>query len=424
MLFFGGLLVDLQKGRMECFRTQMHSLRIMVDAVKEFLTSNISGPMSGQIITLVQLCGILLVAVAAYYLTKKILMVLEKAILRSPTEWDDDLLNPRFMRAVSQLSPAITVAWLLPKFFSDTPGEVRWIDILTSLYILWAGVRIVTIFIDNLYDAFISREQLRPYAIKGIFQMFKLVVISVGAIIALSILINKTPVAILTALGASAAVLMLVFKDTILGLVASVQLTANKMLDRGDWISMPNRDLNGEVLDVSLTTVKVRNWDNSVTTLPPYSLVSESFRNYRPMQESGGRRVDRSVYIDVNTVGFLSSEEIETLRSEGFLNGIESKNNSRVVNLGLWRDYIEDYLRKRSDINSEMTLMVRQMQPTNAGLPVQLYFFTRTTAWVEYEHIQADVFDHVYATVRRFGLAIYQSPAGTDLCRIGTYSRI
>lgn len=391
----------------------------MVDIIKELLHSYVTGFMSNQIITLVQLCGIAIVAVAAYYLTKLLLIVLEKAILRSPTEWDDDLLNPRFMRAVSQLSPAIIVAWLLPEFFSDSPNEIRWIDILTSLYILWAGVRIVTIFIDNLYDAFIRREQLRPYAIKGIFQMFKLIVICIGAIIALSILINKTPIAILTALGASAAVLMLVFKDTILGLVASVQLTANKMLDRGDWISMPNRDLNGEVLDVSLTTVKVRNWDNSVTTVPPYSLISDSFRNYRPMQESGGRRVDRSVYIDVNTVGFLSDGDIEQLRSEGFIEGIEPEKGSRVVNLGLWRDYVEHYLRTRSDINHDMTLMVRQMTPTNAGLPVQLYFFTNTTAWVEYEHIQADVFDHIYATVRKFGLSIYQSPAGSDLSHMG-----
>lgn len=414
----------------------------MVETIRTFLASSITGAFSSQIITLVLLLGIFLVAVLAYFVTKLLLTALEKAILRSPTDWDDDLLNPRFMRAVSQLAPALIVSWLLPQFFADTPQSVRWIDMLTSFYILWAIVRIIVIFIGNLYDAFLKRDNLRPYAVKGIFQMFKLIVIGVGVIIAISLLINKTPIAILTALGASAAVLSLVFKDTILGLVASVQLTANNMLSRGDWITVPKHDLNGEVLDVSLTTVKVRNWDNSVTTIPPYSLISDSFRNYRPMQLSGGRRVDRAIYIDVNTVGFLTPDRLDELRRDGFIAATDKPDNSnnydnsdnsyknysnyknylpdssdnlRVVNLRLLRDYLENYLRNNPAVNPEMTLMVRQLDPTPSGLPVQLYFFTRTTAWVDYEHIQAEIFDHVYAVVPRFGLSIFQSPAGTDL---------
>lgn len=411
----------------------------MVETIRTFLASAITGAFSSQIITLVLLLGIFLVAVLAYFVTKLLLTALEKVILRSPTDWDDDLLNPRFMRAVSQLAPALIVSWLLPQFFADTPQSVRWIDMLTSFYILWAIVRIIVIFISNLYDAFLKRDNLRPYAVKGIFQMFKLIVIGVGVIIAISLLINKTPIAILTALGASAAVLSLVFKDTILGLVASVQLTANNMLSRGDWITVPKHDLNGEVLDVSLTTVKVRNWDNSVTTIPPYSLISDSFRNYRPMQLSGGRRVDRAIYIDITSVGFLTSEQLDELRRDGFIATTDKPDNSdnsdnsyktyknysnylpdgsdnlRVVNLRLLRDYLENYLRNNPAVNPDMTLMVRQLDPTPSGLPVQLYFFTRTTAWVDYEHIQAEIFDHVYAVVPRFGLSIFQSPAGTDL---------
>lgn len=386
----------------------------LINSIKESLEGVINGPFSSQIITLILLFSLGLLAVAAYYIAKMILNVLEKVILRSPTEWDDDMFNPSFMKAVSQLAPAIVVSWLLPEFFSDTPDSVRWVDTLTSFYILWALVRIIVILFNNLYLAFLKREKLRPYAVKGIFQMFKLIVIGVGVIIAISILVNKTPIAIITALGASAAVLMLVFKDTIMGLVASIQLTANNMLKRGDWISMPNRDLNGEVLDVTLTTVKVCNWDNTVTTVPPYSLVTESFRNYHPMQVSGGRRVDRAIYVDMNTVRFLSAEEIDRLKEEGFV-GKGSHTEGKVVNLRLLRDYIESYLRSRDDVNQEMTLMVRQLPPTNSGLPIQLYFFTGTTEWVKHEHVMADIFDHVYATINAFGLNIFQTPAGTDL---------
>lgn len=370
-----------------------------------------------QVTTLLLLVCIAVVAVAAYYFAKAVLLLSEHVILRSPTEWDDDLLNQRFTRAVSQLAPALVVSWMLPHLFGDKDGSVRWIDVVTSLYILWAIVYIIVIFLNNLYTAMTRREQLRPYAVKGIFQMFKLIVIGVGVIIALSLLIGKTPIAILTALGASAAVLSLVFKDTILGLVASIQLTANKMLERGDWITMPGRDLNGVVIDVSLTTVKVRNWDNSVTTVPPYSLITESFRNYRPMQLSCGRRVDRAIYIDVNTVRFLDKAEIAALEADGLLAPSSLGEGRREVNLRLLRHYLEHFLANHPDVNTDQMLMVRQLPPTQSGLPLQLYFFTYATAWVDYEHVAADIFDHVYAVVSRFGLSIFQAPAGTDLTR-------
>ncbi|MDE5705421.1 mechanosensitive ion channel domain-containing protein [Muribaculum sp.] len=391
----------------------------MSESIKEIVGTIAPETLHPHLATVLLLTGIAIISVIAYFVTKGVLMMFEKMILRSPTEWDDDMLNPRLMRAVSQLAPALVISWLLPQTFADSPGSVKWIDVVTSLYILWAIVRIVVIIIDNLYKALLRRDNLKAYAITGIFQMFKLIMIGIGVIIAISILIGKTPIAILTALGASAAVLSLVFKDTILGLVAGIQLTANKMLQRGDWITMPNRDLNGEVIDVSLTTVKVRNWDNSVTTVPPYSLITDSFRNYRPMQISGGRRVDRSIYIDINTVRLVSEEELTRLFDDGMIPdfGGDDVRNRRGgnVNLRLLRDYLEWYLRSLPDVNTDMTLMVRQMAPTQSGLPIQLYFFIRETAWVKYEHIQADIFDYVYAVVRKFGLSIFQAPAGTDL---------
>ena len=210
---------------------------------------------------------------------------------------------------------------------------------------------------------------------------------------------------------------MLVFKDTILGLVASIQLTANKMVHRGDWIVDDKHGINGEVLDVSLTTVKVKNWDNSVSTIPPYNLVSESFRNYEPMREDGGRRIDRAIYIDMNTVRFLSADEIEKLRKDGWLDGLDMEEAARTVNLGLLRRYLEHYIAMHPLVNTRMIYMIRQLAPTQAGLPLQLYFFTTRTEWKAFEKVQSDIFDHVYAVVRHFGLSMFQSPAGTDISR-------
>lgn len=363
-----------------------------------------------------------LLAVMSYYLAKGVLFLAGKAVEKTPTKWDDDLLTPRFMRAVAQLAPALTINWGLPLlFFNTTTGTTHLIGTLTSFYIIWAATRILVILTGNLYVAMSRRPNTSPYAIKGIFQSLKLAIMGLGVIVALSILIGKTPVAILTALGASAAVLMLVFKDTIMGLVASVQLTANHMLKKGDWIVCERHDANGEVEDISLTTVKVRNFDNSITTIPPYALVSESFRNYEPMRESGGRRVERSIYIDINTVRFLDKESLTALEHKRLLAGYVPEDR-KTVNLGLYRAYLEKYLLSRTDTNSSMLCMVRQLQPTQSGLPLQIYFFTKTTEWKEYERIQGEVMDHVYATAREFGLRIFQTPAGTDILSLGNNS--
>ncbi len=387
----------------------------MFEQIRAFLTENITSPGAESLIALAILAGITLVSVIAYYAAKGALWLLERAVMRTPTEWDDDIINSRFTRAVSQLAPALMVSWLLPRFFGSDPGRVHWLDVLTSFYILWAIVRIMMIFIDNLYAGLARRDTTRPYAIKGVFQMFKLVFVGIGVIIAVSELIGKTPLAILGALGAAATVLMLVFKDTILGLVASVQLTANKMVEPGDWIKCPGHNANGVVEDVSLTTVKVRNFDNTVTTVPPYSLVSESFQNYQAMVNSAGRRVSRAFYLDANTVRFCSGEEVASLQAEGFIEDADLEGEDRPVNLKLFRLYMERYLRNDQRVNSDLTLMIRQLDPTPSGLPIELYFFTRTTQWVEFEHTQSDIFNHLYATIGRFGLKVFQSPAGSDL---------
>lgn len=387
----------------------------MFITVREFILNLFGSQAPTILVNMVLIVFIAIVSALSYYVVRDLLMLVERFVLRSPTTWDDDLLTAKLMRAVSQLAPALLVNWMIPGFFGDDPSSMHWLRALTSLYIVWAGIYIIVIFLGNLYEALLKRPRLKPYAIKGVFQTVKLVFISLGIIIALSILVGRTPVAIITALGASAAVLMLVFKDTILGLVASVQLTANKMLERGDWIVVDKHDANGEVLDVSLTTVKVRNWDNSVTTIPPYSLVSESFRNYKPMQVSGARRICRAIYIDADSVGFLSPEQLRELDGEGWLEGLDADMAARTVNLGLLRRYLDRYIATHPLVRADLIYMVRQLAPTPAGLPLEIYMFLKETRWKEFEMAQCDIFDHIYAIVRRFGLRVYQHPSGTDV---------
>jgi miniconductance mechanosensitive channel len=386
----------------------------MLEKIRFFVNTQISDGQPEWLSTVVMLIGIAIVAVITYYVAIYALRGVERLVARTPTDWDDHLLTPRFLRAVSQLAPAITVNWLLPAFFGHTPQAYRFLSTFTSFYILWAIIHILTVFLDNLYNAMSRRPRLKAYAVKGVFQMFKIIFIGVGVIIGLSLVIGKTPMTILTALGASAAVMSLVFKDTILGLVASVQLTANRMVQRGDWIVVPGHDANGEVIDISLTTVKVRNWDNSVTTVPPYSLVSGSFRNYKPMQLSGARRVDRSIYIDLSSVRYLDDAELSALSAEGFVDSGLASGGARFVNLRLLREYLERRLAENPLVVKDATLMVRQLEPTPSGLPLQVYFFLSTTEWVAFEHEASAVMDDIYASVARFGLRIFQTPAGSD----------
>jgi miniconductance mechanosensitive channel len=243
--------------------------------------------------------------------------------------------------------------------------------------------------------------------------MLKIIIICVGIIIIIGIVIEKDPSYLLAGLGASAAVFMLVFKDSIMGLVAGVQLSANDMLRPGDWITMEKYGADGMVQDVSLTTVKVQNWDKTITTIPPYALVSDSFQNWRGMFDSGGRRIKRSINIDMNTIAFFGEEQLEQLAKKNLYHG-ESK-GKKVVNLTLFREWLENWLKEHPQVNKEMITMVRQLQPTTQGMPLELYFFFNGTAWVMYEHLQSEIFEYVLATLPEFGLKTFQSPTGGDL---------
>lgn len=386
-----------------------------MEHIREFLTEQLPWPVAREIALL---AVIALIAVVSYYIMSFLMRKVKDIVEGTRTNIDDILLDKSMRTALSRLMPALIVNYFLPQLYVNANTLHRWIKILTALYVLIAVIYVCIVLVKNLYHLMEDTEKTRRYAVKGIFQMVRLVVICIGIIIGLSMILGREPTAIVTAIGASAAVLMLVFKDTIMGLVASVQLSANDMLRKGDWLVCDSHGINGTVTDVSLTTVKVLNWDNSISTIPPYTLVTDSFRNYQNMRDMGGRRVERSILIDLNTVRFLEPAEIERLRSRGRLDGLGDPDFRNMVNLHLLRLYLDNFIRNDSRVNSSMLYMVRQLQPTSQGLPLQLYFFTTSTAWRDFEQVQSDIFDHVYAIVNEFGLRMYQAPAGSDFSRL------
>ena len=329
------------------------------------------------------------------------------------SKWDDILLNDIVLKDITRLLPPIIITALLPLAFSDGNLVLEFLLKVNTIYMIVVVSKLLCSFLNSLYNLSNNNDKLKSHPLKGIYQMLKIVVICVALIIIVSILINKNPEYILTALGASAAVLMLVFKDMIMGLVAGVQLSANDMLRPGDWISMPKYGADGDVIEVTLTTVKVQNWDKTITTIPPYALVSDSFQNWRGMTDCGGRRIKRSVYIDMRSITFCTKEQHQDFAKRGWLEGVE-REDKFVVNLHVFRNYLENYLRHHPRVSKNLTIMVRQLQPTAQGLPLELYFFSDGTAWVPYEHLQAEIFEHVFAMLPTFGLRVFQSPMGID----------
>ena len=366
-----------------------------------------------RLTTFVATC-ILLLYLTDLICRKAIVPLANKITRRTSSRWDDILLNSDVLTNIFRIFPPIIMLALLPHMFGQDSTIYFWSAKVIAIYITAISIKLSFALLNALYDISNQNQRLRNRTLKGVFQMFKIIAICVGAIIIISIVIDKNPSNVLTGLGAMAAVLMLVFKDPIMGLVAGVQLSANDMLRPGDWITLPKHDADGEVVEVTLTTVKVQNWDKTITTIPPYALVSESFQNWRGMFDSGGRRIKRSIYIDMNSISFCTPEQQKRFGDRGWLKGLEEHDES-IVNLTVLRNYLDIYLRSNKRVNQDMTLMIRQLQPTAQGLPLELYFFSANTAWVAYEHLQADIFEHIIAMLPEFGLKVFQNPAGRDL---------
>ncbi len=367
---------------------------------------------------IILVCIIVLIAYIAEKICRKcIVPVIRRVTAKTQSVWDDYLLGDDILGNVCHLVFPVVVSALIPYAFPNAENFSGFIKDICWIYITIVAVKLVCGLFSALYVISTVHEKFKNHSLKAFYQMLKLVVVCIGVIIVISTLINKDPLAILTGLGAGTAILMLVFQDTIKGLVAGIQLTVNDMLRPGDWISMPKYGADGSVLEVTLTTVKVQNWDNTITTVPPFALVNDSFQNWRGMFESGGRRVKRSINIDMNSVRFCTESELALFREQEWMKNFEPT-GEKEVNLYLFRHYLENYLRNHSKVNKGQTIMVRQLQPTPQGLPVELYFFSADTAWAKYEQLQAEVFDHLLAGLSQFDLKVFQSPTGMDLTKI------
>lgn len=366
---------------------------------------------------IIAIIAILLIAFIIDRFCRKLFIPgIRKITSKTESTWDDHLLSDDVLKNLyKMITPIVTIS-LIP-FVLINESDLRALIIkLCWIYIIILGIKLACSFISSLYAISSEHEKYKNHSLKGFFQMIKLVVICIGTIIIISTLINKNPLTILASLGAGTAILMLVFQDTIKGLVAGIQLMANDMLRPGDWITMPKYGADGDVLEVTLTTVKVRNWDQTITTVPTYSLINDSFQNWRGMFEAGGRRVKRSLNIDMNTIRFCTKQEMENYNQKPWMKGFKETGNEE-VNLYIFRHYVDYYLRNHPVVSKDMTLLVRQMQPTPEGLPIELYFFSADTRWANYEQLQAEVFDHIIAKLHTFDLKVFQSPSGLDIKR-------
>ena len=368
-------------------------------------------------------------------LDRVVLKGLGRLIPRTPTPWDDALQHRGVFRHLARLLPGLLALRLAEAWLPPDGGALHLMRLAGHLWLLITGLLALFALLDAVDACYSARPTARQLPLRGLFQGVKVVALSVGLVWAAALLMGKSPTLLFSGLGAMTAILMLVFKDPILGLVAGIQLSANRMLAVGDWLEMSRFQADGDVVEITLTTVKVQNWDKTITTIPTYALISDSFKNWRGMQEAGGRRLKRSLFIDVRSVRFLSGDDLARLRKAQLITayidrkleeidrsnreqGIDPAspvNGRRLTNLGTFRAYLQAYLRTHPGIHPEMLSMVRQLQSTPQGVPLELYAFTRTTDWADYEGIQSDIFDHVFAVVQEFGLRLFQSPSGDDL---------
>lgn len=411
-------------------------MEILKDIDQLLVSWGMSPSLADTLDQFVAFAVVLIIAFMADALCRGILLrIVPRLVKRTKATWDDIVFDRKVMIHLSRMAAPVIIFYFVPVVFAETNSfTLDFILRLCRIYIIISLLSFINSLLKAVYNVYSEREQFRDRPLKGMLQTMQVVLWFVGIIIVVSILIGKSPLSLLAGLGASAAILMLVFKDSIMGFVSGVQLSANDMLKVGDWIAMPKYGADGTVIEVTLNTVKVRNWDNTITTIPPYLLVSDSFQNWRGMRESGGRRVKRSINIDMTSVKFCTPEMLDRYRKIRLLkdyvdqteqvvrqyneeHGIDNSilvNGRRQTNLGVFRAYLTAYLQSLPDINQELTCMVRQLQPTDHGIPMELYFFCAIKDWVPYEAVQSDVFDHVLAIIPEFDLQVFQSPSGRD----------
>lgn len=399
----------------------------------------LEGDVAAVVARILLFTAAVVVAVIANFIARRLILEGIKALItRTKNEWDDAFLNKNVFDRLSQIAPALVIQGATPIIFEDDPRMTALFTRLCMAWIALVGVRVIGAFLDAVVEIYQRFEVAKDRPIRSYVQIVKIITWVIGGIFMIAALMDRSPMVLLSGLGAMTAIIMLVFKDTILGFVASIQLTANDMVRKGDWIEMPKFGADGNILDVTVNTVKVQNWDMTISTIPTYALVTESFRNWRGMSEAGGRRICRAINIDMNTVRFLSEDELEHLgrsrvvgeyvkaRDEEIRSHNETLEGDAVdpldgrgqTNLGVFRAYLKHYLRRHPSINQEMTLLVRHLAPTPKGLPIQIYIFSSNKVWIEYEGIMSDIFDHILAVLPEFRLRPFQEPSGADFASL------
>ena len=378
--------------------------------------------------------AIVLSMIANIVAKRLILKGLAHIIIRTETKWDDIFLERKVFDKLSHLAPAVVLYVMMPLVLEGYDRLIAFATCVVFVYMIIIGVLVIDSFLNAVHDIYLTMGVSKEIPIKSFIQILKVVIYFAAIIFIISAILNKTPLYFFSGLGALTAVLLLIFKDAILGFVAGIQLAANKMVSHGDWIEMPKYGADGDVLEVALTTVKVQNWDKTVTTIPTYALISESFKNWRGMQLSGGRRIKRSVYIDINTIKFCTEEMIERFSKIRYIAEYMVKkkkelaeynaahqlddsvptNKRQLTNVGTFRAYVISYLRNHPMINQEMTFLIRQLALAEHGLPIEIYVFCKDKVWAHYEAIQSDIFDHILSIVPEFDLKVFQNPAGSD----------
>lgn len=389
-----------------------------------------------EAIVYLKIAGVLLLCLVVHAITRRYLLRgIEKLVARSKSTYDDKLLKSGLFHRLALIAPAI-VLYNFANLFGSFEDILR--RILTATIVMLAILGLGAL-LKSIGEILADRDKEQKFNFKTYVQISKLILYIVGALICIAILTGQSPLVMLSGLGAMTAVLLLVFRDTILSFVAGIQINSNDLVRVGDWIEVPKFGADGDVIDIALHTVRVQNWDKTITMIPTHKLIEESFRNWRGMTQSGGRRIMRSIHIDMSSVRFCDEEllarfskmhllkdyvhnrqkEIDDYNQKTGIDQSESINGRRMTNLGVFRAYLKAYLHNHPKINNEMTFLVRHLAPGETGIPIQIYVFTNDTAWSNYESIQADIFDHIIAVTNRFDLTIFQNPSGRDFQRLG-----
>ncbi len=415
----------------------------LYDSIREYIARQI-GIEKGVITSLIILLGILIIAWIADWIVKKLIRgAVKRYVEKSRNKYDDVFYERRVFSRLAHLVPAIIVYFLVETAFPYNKGVVLVIKDIASIYMIWVVARVIVAFLNAINEIYERNPKHQGRSIKSYVQATIIIIYSIVVIIALSVLLNKDLSSLLAGLGAMTAVILLIFKDSILGLVAGTQLSANDMIRVGDWIVVPGQNADGVVEEITLNIVKVRNWDKTVSSVPTYALMTNSFVNWRGMEESGVRRIKRSVNIDMKSIKFVDENlydklskvylikdylknkknEIDEYNQKLQIDTTVPVNGRRMTNVGVFRKYLEYYLRNNENIHSDLTFLVRHLQPTEKGLPIEIYVFSKIQEWGKYEQLQADIFDHILAIIPYFDLRIFQEPAGHDIIEAITKSK-